>query len=234
MDNIVPNFNPPPPSPASAPIQDPAYTPQEVPPEARRWNWGAFLLTWIWGLGNGTYNAFLVFIPVFGIIWVFVLGFKGGEWAWKNRHWDSVEHFKSTQRKWAIAGLIFLLVPVVIMVFVVIAMVNAARDPSSAGNAIVRDATRLNNVRSVMTSLELYYNDNGKYPSSLNLLVPTYLGSIPTPPTPPDGNCNVINNSYVYIPPSETNSSYSLTFCLGSPVAGYQAGVRTASSDGVK
>jgi hypothetical protein len=77
-----------------------------VPAEIDRWNWGAFLLNWIWGIGNNTYIALLTFIPLFGIIWVFVLGAKGSAWAWRNGRWDSVEHFKRVQRRWAIAGAI--------------------------------------------------------------------------------------------------------------------------------
>jgi hypothetical protein len=34
-----------------------------VPPEIRRWNWGAFLLNWIWGIGNHTYIELLTMIP---------------------------------------------------------------------------------------------------------------------------------------------------------------------------
>lgn len=75
-----------------------------VPPEVQGLNWGAFLLNWIWGLGNRTYLALLTFIPFVGWIMVFVLLFKGNEWAWQNKQWDSVEAFKATQRKWAIAG----------------------------------------------------------------------------------------------------------------------------------
>jgi hypothetical protein len=77
-----------------------------VPAEIDRWNWGAFLLNWIWGIGNNTFIALLTFIPVFGIIWLFVLGAKGSAWAWRNGRWDSVEHFKRVQRRWAIAGAI--------------------------------------------------------------------------------------------------------------------------------
>ncbi|HUV01032.1 MAG TPA: hypothetical protein VMW32_08725 [Bacteroidales bacterium] len=76
-----------------------------VPPEIDRWNWGAFLLNWIWGLGNKTYIALLCFIPLVNIVMVFVLGAKGSEWAWKNKHWDSIEHFKRVQKKWAYWGL---------------------------------------------------------------------------------------------------------------------------------
>jgi len=75
-----------------------------VPPEINRWNWGAFLLNWIWGIGNQTYIALLALIPGFGFIWMLVLGAKGSAWAWRNGRWDSVEHFKRVQRKWAIWG----------------------------------------------------------------------------------------------------------------------------------
>ncbi len=75
---------------------------REVPAEIDRWNWGAFLLHWIWGIGNNTYIALLTLVPVFGIlIMPFVLGAKGSRWAWRNGRWDSVEHFKRTQRAWA-------------------------------------------------------------------------------------------------------------------------------------
>lgn len=80
----------------------------EIPPELDRWNWGAFILNWIWGIGNSTYIAFLMFVPIVNIVMIFVLGAKGSKWAWKNRDWRDIEHFKSTQRKWSIAGFIVL------------------------------------------------------------------------------------------------------------------------------
>jgi hypothetical protein len=81
--------------------------PLEIPGEVDRWNWGAFLLTWIWGLGNGVLVSLLVFVPFFGIlIMPFVLGAKGSAWAWRSRRWDSVAHFKRVQRRWAIWGVV--------------------------------------------------------------------------------------------------------------------------------
>jgi Cytochrome oxidase complex assembly protein 1 len=77
---------------------------QTVPPEIDRWNWGAFLLNWIWGVGNNTFVALLALIPFFGVIMFFVLGAKGSSWAWRNGRWESVEHFKRVQRLWAIWG----------------------------------------------------------------------------------------------------------------------------------
>jgi hypothetical protein len=85
---------------------------QTIPAEIRRWNWGAFFLNWIWGIGNQTYIALLALIPGFGFIWMLVLGAKGNVWAWRNGRWDSVEHFKRVQRRWAIWGaVIWLAVP---------------------------------------------------------------------------------------------------------------------------
>ena len=82
-----------------------------VPPEAQRWNWGAFFLTWIWGLGNQVYIALLALIPLVGLVMIFVLGAKGNEWAWRNKRWDSVEHFVRVQKKWAAWGVgIFLVI----------------------------------------------------------------------------------------------------------------------------
>jgi len=69
-----------------------------------RWNWGAFLLTWIWGIGNGTFVAFLALVPFLNLVMPFVLGAKGSAWAWRNRQWQSVAEFRRTQKKWAFWG----------------------------------------------------------------------------------------------------------------------------------
>ena len=79
--------------------------PAEIPRELDRWNWGAFFLNWIWGIGNSTWIALLTFVPVVGFVMIFVLGARGSRWAWRNRAWRDAEHFRKTQRAWAIAGL---------------------------------------------------------------------------------------------------------------------------------
>lgn len=84
--------------------------------ELDKWNWGAFFLTWIWGLGNRVYIALLVFIPGINIIMLGVLGMNGNLWAWRARRWESIEKFKRSQRKWAIAGLILWLMPLILII----------------------------------------------------------------------------------------------------------------------
>ena len=76
-----------------------------LPDEIRGWNWGAFLLNWIWGLGNNTFIALLMFVPVVNLVMPFVLGAKGNAWAWQNAKWENVDHFRRTQRIWTWAGL---------------------------------------------------------------------------------------------------------------------------------
>jgi len=85
-----------------------------VPPEVKGLAWGAFFWNFIWGIFNRTWIALLSLIPVVNLVMAFVLLFKGREWAWRNKRWDSVEHFNKIQRRWAIAGLIVILIPFII------------------------------------------------------------------------------------------------------------------------
>ena len=79
-----------------------------------KFNLGAFLLTWLWGIGNKTYITLLILIvaliPKFGLVLrllsSFYFGIKGNEWALKNKEFKSYEHFINYQKKWTIAGLI--------------------------------------------------------------------------------------------------------------------------------
>ncbi len=89
--------------------------PKEIPAELDRWNWGAFLLNWVWGIGNNTFIALLTLVLFIGIlIMPFVLGAKGSAWAWRNGRWDGVEHFKRVQRSWAIWGAIIWVAAIVL------------------------------------------------------------------------------------------------------------------------
>ena len=87
-----------------------------LPAELKGWNWGAFWLTWIWGIRNRTYIAFLAFIPFASFVMPFVLGAKGNKWAWQNQKWDSIEQYKASQRRWAMWGLIIFIIVISIMI----------------------------------------------------------------------------------------------------------------------
>jgi len=76
----------------------------DIPPGVKGWSWGAFLLNWIWAIGNRTWIGLLSLIPYIGILFAIWLGIKGREMAWKNGEWQSVEHFNRVQRKWSAWG----------------------------------------------------------------------------------------------------------------------------------
>lgn len=77
-----------------------------VPREIQKWNWGAFLLPPLWGIGNKTYIILLGFIPLVNFIMPFIGGAKGSEWAWQNKRWDDIVHFKRVQRLWMYWGIV--------------------------------------------------------------------------------------------------------------------------------
>lgn len=83
-------------------------------PHLKRWSWGAFFLTWIWGIRCKVWNSFLCFIPGFGLVWRFILGAKGRKWAWEKGNWKNEEHFEKVQDRWDIAGMIIFIVWVVL------------------------------------------------------------------------------------------------------------------------
>ena len=80
-----------------------------TPPEGvRGWSWGAFILSWIWAIGNSTWIGLLALLPYIGFIVAIYLGIKGRELAWRNKRWDSLEHFNRVQRSWSKWSLILI------------------------------------------------------------------------------------------------------------------------------
>ena len=110
-----------------------------------------------------------------------------------------------------------------------------------------RDAKRLADMRQMASALELYYNDMNGYPEAKNGvpdggITPMYIGLVPVSPTPADGSCTDYYNTYWYQPKGEkmivkgktVYSDYEMTFCLGSDVGGYKAGIAKLSPQGIE
>jgi hypothetical protein len=78
-----------------------------IPPiGVKGWSWGAFFLNWIWAIPNKTWIGLLCLVPYIGFIFAFYIGFKGRELAWRNKRWDSLEHFQRVQKKWSVWGVV--------------------------------------------------------------------------------------------------------------------------------
>jgi hypothetical protein len=112
------------------------------------------------------------------------------------------------------------------------ATANVVPDPEMTK----RDAQRLADIKSVQTALELFFNDNNKYPSSLSSdgFADKFLSlsQIPSAPLPPDGNCTIGQNTYTYTPYGNY-TSYNMTYCIGGTQSGIPPGYHTATPSGL-
>lgn len=88
-----------------------AFDADDVPAEIKGgWNWGGCTMGCLWAFAMnlplwGLLAALGSFCGPIGLGIAIVLGLKGNEWAWKNRRFESVEHFQRVQRVWAIVGI---------------------------------------------------------------------------------------------------------------------------------
>ena len=123
---------------------------REIPDRLNRWNWGAFFLNWIWGLGNSVWIALLCLIPGVNLVMMFVLGAKGSKWAWQNSTWRDEEHFRKTQRNWAIAGLIVWIAVPALFASIIFAVFGALKN--SEAYALSMDAVRGSGCKLLMVS----------------------------------------------------------------------------------
>ncbi|MFA4942587.1 MAG: FISUMP domain-containing protein [Patescibacteria group bacterium] len=106
-----------------------------------------------------------------------------------------------------------------------------------------RDTKRVGDMKQIQTALELFINDNGRYPtegewaqgslfSTSSLATTTYLQVIPTAVTPTDGVCTEEQNSFSYAS-VDNGSSYSISFCLGNTIGFVGAGPNILTPGGM-
>lgn len=96
------------------------------------WSWGAFLLNWIWAIGNRTWIGLLALIPYAGLGVAIWLGIKGREMAWASKPWESVEHFNRVQKKWSQWGIGLAIFWVVIGVLITTLLFDYLRDAKNS------------------------------------------------------------------------------------------------------
>lgn len=116
----------------------------QLPPDSvKRFNWGAFWGTWIWGLFNKSYITLwaipLLFTPAF-YLFALICGIKGNEWAYKKKNTVDVADFHKGQRHQAIgwnifAGFAIFILPILLIFLITAVMVTAAiKDPENFNN----------------------------------------------------------------------------------------------------
>ncbi len=96
--------------------------------ELKRFNWGAFWGSWIWGLINRTYITLLAIPLCFtpgGVYFWFICGIKGNEWAYENSKTKDVDKFCRGQKHQAIFwNVLTVLLAVVIPVMIIAGTIN--------------------------------------------------------------------------------------------------------------
>lgn len=103
------------------------------------------------------------------------------------------------------------------------------------------DKRRISDIKQIQTALELYYNDEGKYPVSIDSgrgIFSTagnmYLAVVPTPPLSPDSCQDFANYKYTQQKTSNEGTSYTLNYCLSGDTNGIPAGFQTATPSGIR
>ena len=128
----------------------------------------------------------------------------------------------------------FTLIELLVVIAIIGILATLAVVALQNSRASARDAKRLADVKQMQTALELYFNDNGSYPTSLTSTIASgsniYMTTLPIAPTPIDGSCTTTTNAYTY---SSNGSTYSITFCLGGRTSGLSSGDKIATRDGV-
>ncbi|WP_122646678.1 ribonuclease G [Enterococcus mediterraneensis] len=104
---------------------------RDIPWEIKKWNWDAFMFNITWGFGNKTYLPLLCLIPLFNLVWVFVCGFKGNEWAWKKGDYQDVDTFLAVQKTWDRAGLIGFIIGIAVLILYIFVLIAIFRNITS-------------------------------------------------------------------------------------------------------
>jgi type II secretion system protein G len=83
--------------------------------------------------------------------------------------------FKRNSRGFTLIELLVVIAIIGILSSVVLASLNDARQKS-------RDAKRVADIKQLQLALELYFDSNGSYPTTLSALAPNFISVIPTDP----------------------------------------------------
>lgn len=140
----------------------------------------------------------------------------------------------------------FTLIELLVVIAIIGLLSTLAIVALSSARQKSRDAKRVADIKQIQTSLELFFNDMGSYPSgtytlgtgqsgtgyclgtigwATNGCTGAYMGIVPSNPSPS-------GNPYIY---SQTAAStYTITFFLEAATGGLQSGAHTATQSGLQ
>jgi len=185
----------------------------------------------------GYFSYILIFLNILTI-----LSILSSKYLKNNINTINKNIMKKTARTQDIAfkrGFTLIELLVVIAIIGILATLAVVALQQARQNA--RDAERMADVKQLQTALELFFNENGRYPTTeewnsgtivSSTSQETFMYSIPTAPSPADGSCLEASNTYTYIPQND-GASYTIDFCTGKQVSNLPEGAKQMTPGGI-
>ncbi|MCK9438680.1 MAG: FISUMP domain-containing protein [Patescibacteria group bacterium] len=134
----------------------------------------------------------------------------------------------------------FTLIELLVVIAIIGILATLAVVALQQARSRARDSKRVADVKQTQTALELFFNEQGRYPTVEEWNSGTLITSsgemlmidIPSAPYPADGVCDASQNDFYY-QVSEDYSTYTLSFCLGNDISNLEEGLKCATPGGI-
>ena len=112
----------------------------------------------------------------------------------------------------------FTLIELLIVIAIIVILTTIIYSSFGQAQSGARDKKRVSDISSIQLSLEQYFNHFGQYPTTTTALIPSYIATVPNPPS---GSLVGIGYGYNYIPLTEVpNSSVCSSYQLWTTLEG--------------